>query len=287
MKAVILAGGSGSRLYPSTQVVSKQLLPIYSSPLIYYTLNFLMDAGIRDICVITNTENVEIFERLIKDGSQWGINIEVRPQDKPNGIAEAFIIAEDFIQDSSCALLLGDNMFYGYNKLGSDIRYFDQSTQGSMIYGYHVNDPERYGVIEFGNQGEVISLEEKPEYPKSHYASVGLYLCDSTAPARAHALTPSERGELEITDLLKTYLAEDRLSCRTFRKGVVWLDAGTTDSLAEASNFVETIEKRSGEKIACPEETAYLNKFISKKELRRLVDDIPNSDYKRYLMSIL
>jgi glucose-1-phosphate thymidylyltransferase len=287
MKGIILAGGSGSRLYPSTQVVSKQLLPIYSSPLIYYTLNFVMDSGIKDICVITNTENVDIFQRLLGDGSQWGINIEIRPQEKPNGIAEAFIIAEDFIRGSNCLLLLGDNMFYGYNKLSCDIKNFQETNEGAMIYGYHVHDPERYGVIEFGDQGEVISLEEKPEFPKSHYASVGLYICDSTASERARDLTPSDRGELEITDLLKTYLEEDLLYCKMFKKGVVWLDAGTTDSLAEASNFVETIEKRTGEKIACPEETAYRNKFISKKDLRRLVDDVPNSEYKRYLMSIL
>ena len=289
MKGIILAGGSGSRLYPSTQVVSKQLLPIYSSPLIYYTLTFLMDAGIRDICVITNTENVEIFQKLLKDGSQWGINIEVRPQDKPNGIAEAFIIAEDFIGNDNCLLLLGDNMFYGYNKLGYDIKNFDDVdvNPGALIYGYHVHDPERYGVIEFGDDDDVISLEEKPEYPKSQYASVGLYICDSTVSERARNLTPSERGELEITDLLKTYLAEDILSCKMFKRGVVWLDAGTTESLAEASSFVETIEKRSGEKIACPEESAYNNNFINKRQLRVLADDIPTSEYKSYLQSIL
>ena len=287
MKAIILAGGTGSRLYPSTQVVSKQLLPVYSAPLLYHSLTFLMNAKIRDFVIITNTEYVDTFKQLIKDGSQWGVNIDVIPQEAPNGIAEAFILAEEYIKGDDCILMLGDNMFYGYTHLRKDLANFGDNDFGSMIYGYEVSNPSRYGVIEFAKNGTVMSLEEKPETPKSNFAAVGLYVVDGTVSERAKDLKPSPRGELEITDLMRTYLEEESLVTKKFDRGVTWLDAGTTSSMADAIDFVKVIEVRSGVMVACPEEIALKQKFITKKQFKTLTESYPKCVYTEYLKRLL
>ena len=291
MVGIILAGGSGSRLYPSTQVVSKQLLPVYSSPLIYHSLCFLMRSGIKQFVVITNTHNVEPFRQMLGTGSQWGVEIIIVPQDKPNGLAEAYILAEPYAKGRDTVLMLGDNMFYGAD-ISGEINCVESRMYkdlGFSIFGYHVKDASRYGVIEFekkGSQCHVISVEEKPKKPKSNYAAVGLYIALPDVFERARAVKPSARGELEITDVMQTYLDERRLHTTIFNRGTVWLDAGTTDSLAEASNFVEAVEKRSGQMIACPEEIALKRGYVTDTEMINTIDRIPECDYKNYLKSV-
>jgi glucose-1-phosphate thymidylyltransferase len=245
-----------------------------------------MSANIKDFIVITNTENVDSFNTLLGDGSQWGINIDVIPQESPTGIAEAFILAQEHIQDENCILMLGDNIFYGYSRLKQDLQRFEEQSSGCMIYGYEVSDPKRYGVIEFNSKMEVISIEEKPSDPKSNFAAVGLYVLDKEAYSRANMLVPSARGELEITDLMKTYLDEKKLVTKVFKRGVTWLDAGTTESMADATSFVEIIEKRSGVMVACPEEVALNMGFISRVEFDLFIEELPNSRYKEYLLSL-
>lgn len=284
MRAIILAGGSGSRLYPSTQVVSKQLLPIYSAPLLYHPLTFLMDAGITDFTIITNTENVHPFRRMLKDGKQWGINIRVIAQENPNGIAEAYILAEPYTNHEDTLLMLGDNMFYGYQDLSNDVGRFKG---GCSIYGYHVKDPERYGVIEFDELGAVVSIEEKPQQPKSNYAAVGLYMTDGSVYEKARQIKPSDRGELEITDVMNLFMDEGKLKTNVLNRGVTWLDAGTTESYAEAISFVEAVEKRSGVMIACPEEVAYNMNYIGITNLIKLCDEMPNCSYKEYIKHLI
>ena len=281
MKGIILAGGNGSRLYPNTNVVSKQLLPVYSSPLIYYSLTQLMRMDIRDIIVITNTEYVNIFKQFLGDGSQWGISIKILPQTKPGGLPEAFLIARSEIKNEKNVLILGDNIFHGYSQFHLDVQHYS-----CLIYGYEVSDPERYGVIELDGH-KVLSVEEKPKKPKSDYAAVGLYIFDETVVERAASLKPSIRGELEITDIMRSYMAEDKLCVKIMGRGTVWLDAGTISSLADASNFVEAIEKRSGVKIACPEETALNMGFIDSKQVQCMINGMPNCEYKYYLEKII
>jgi len=291
MQGIILAGGSGSRLFPTSQVVSKQLLPVYSSPLIYHSLSFLMRGGIKDFAVITNTENVDIFEKLFKDGSQWGIKIKVIAQEHPNGIAEAYILAEDYIAGKDSIMMLGDNMFYGYPHLKRALRNFKSNKElhegkltGAMLYGYRVADPSRYGVIDILACGCCVdSIEEKPKKPKSNTVAVGLYVCDGTASERAKNLKPSKRGELEITDLLTSYLKEHKLEACIFDRGVTWLDAGTVESLADASRFVEAIENRSGLMVACPEEVALKMNYIDGTQYDKLIAEMPTCSYKDYL----
>ena len=286
MKGIILAGGSGTRLYPVTQTVSKQLLPIYDKPMIYYPLTTLMLAGIRDILIISTPHDMPLFKQLLKDGAQWGLRLAYAVQDAPRGLPEAFIIGEQFIGSGSCALMLGDNLFFGY-ELPQDLRAAATPRTGATIFAYQVTDPQRYGVIEFDAKGRAVSLEEKPAHPKSRYALPGLYFCDNQAPAIARSLKPSPRGELEIVDLLKHYLDAGSLHVQMMGRGRAWLDTGTPDSLLEASHFIQTIEKRQGLKIACPEEIAYRLGYISAAALEKLADPLKGSGYGNYLLSLL
>jgi glucose-1-phosphate thymidylyltransferase len=286
MKGIILAGGSGTRLYPLTQTVSKQLLPIYDKPMIYYPITTLMLAGIRDILIISTPDDTPRFERLLGDGSQWGLNFSYAVQEKPRGLAEAFIIGEEFIASESCALILGDNLFFGY-ELPQDLRAAAEPRSGAAIFAYQVTDPQRYGVIEFDASGKALTLEEKPAQPKSRYAIPGLYFCDKDAPAIARALKPSARGELEIVDLLKHYMKAGNLHVQMMGRGRAWLDTGTPDSLLEAAQFIQTIEKRQGLKIACPEEIAYRMEYISKADLISLAKKLDKSGYGKYLLDLL
>lgn len=286
MKGILLAGGSGSRLYPSTQVISKQLLPIYNKPLVYYPLTTLMSARIRDVLIISTPRDVPMFESLLGNGEQWGMRLSYAVQPKPEGLAQAFLIGEEFVDDSPSALILGDNIFYG-DHLPEMLQRICPVENGAMVFGYQVSDPERYGVVSFDVYGRVESLEEKPKNPKSQWAVVGLYFYDETACERTKELTPSARGELEITDLNKSYLKDGNLCVETLGRGAAWLDTGTHDSLMEAAQFVQIIERRQGLKIACPEEVAWRMGFIDDRQLTRMAEMIAKSEYGRYLMGLL
>ncbi len=285
MKGIILAGGSGSRLYPITQVYSKQLAMIYDKPLIYFPLSLLMLAGIKDILIISNRETIPHYERLFGNGDQLGLNIKYAVQDAPNGIAEAFIIGEDFIGGSSVALVLGDNIFYG--KMNFLYNAVNNHKDGGTVFAYKVNDPERYGVVEFDENKKAISIEEKPVEPKSNYAVPGLYIYDNEVVEISKNLEPSKRGELEITDVNLTYLRKGKLKVQEIGRGVAWLDTGTPRSLLQASNFFGIIEERQGVKVACIEEIAYLRGFIGKEKLLSLIEKIPKSDYRNYLEKLI
>lgn len=285
MKGIILAGGSGTRLHPLTLSISKQILPIYDKPMIYYPLSVLMLAGIRDVLVISTPRDIIYFKELLKDGKQIGINISYEIQEKPNGLAEAFIIGEKFIENDSCALVLGDNIFFGQG-FSPIVRKAATLKEGAEIFGYLVKDPREYGVVEFDKDNNVISLEEKPEKPKSKYAIPGLYFYDNTVVKKAKSLKPSKRGELEITDLNKLYLEERLLKVNLLGRGFAWLDTGSPKNLLQASNFIETIQERQGNYVACLEEIAYKNGWITKEDLKKLSEPLIKTEYGKYLMEI-
>lgn len=286
MKGIILAGGSGTRLYPVTKAISKQITPIYDKPLIYYPLSVLMLAGIKDILVISTPRDIGTFEELLGNGSDLGLKIEYAIQEHPNGLAEAFIIGENFIGNDACALVLGDNMFYGHGLTGI-VKEAAKREMGATIFGYYVNDPKSFGVVEFDENGKAISLEEKPEKPKSNFAIPGLYFYDNTVVEKAKAVKPSHRGELEITTLNEMYLNEGTLNVLSLGRGMAWLDTGTHDGLLEASNFVKTIQSRQGVMVACLEEIAYRNGWISKEKVKELAKPLLKSHYGEYLMNLI
>ena len=289
MKGIVLAGGSGTRLYPLTTVTSKQLLPVYDKPMIYYPLSVLMNAGIRDILIISTPADTPRFEALLKDGSQFGLHLSYAVQPSPDGLAQAFIIGADFIGDDTVAMVLGDNIFAGHGLNGRLKRAVDlaEAGQGATIFGYYVDDPERFGIVEFDQQGHAISIEEKPAQPKSNYCVTGLYFYDNQVVELAKTLKPSARGELEITDLNRLYLEAGRLNVELLGQGFTWLDTGTHESLAEATNFVKTVETHQHRKIACLEEIAYLNGWITKDQVMSAYEVLKKNQYGRYLLDVL
>lgn len=285
-KGIILAGGSGTRLYPITQGISKQLMPIYDKPMVYYPLSILMLSGIREIAVITTVEDQEQFKKLLGDGSQWGISLTFIAQPSPDGLAQAYLLAEEFLDGAPSAMVLGDNIFFGHG-LTPMLREASAQTSGGTVFGYHVHDPERYGVVEMDETGKVVSIQEKPEVPPSNYAVTGLYFLDGTASKRAQGIKPSSRGELEITSLLETYLNDGSLDVQAMGRGFAWLDTGTHGSLLDAGNFVRTIQKRQGMQTGCPEEIAFENEWISKDDLIALAKKYAKTDYGKYLKSLV
>lgn len=285
MKGIILAGGSGTRLYPITRSISKQIIPVYDKPMIYYPLSVLMLAGIREILVISTPTDIGLYENLLGDGSQLGIRISYKIQPSPDGLAQAFILGEEFIGDDNVCMILGDNIFYGYGFRGI-LEEAAELKDGAIVFGYYVNDPERYGVAEFDPDGKVLSIEEKPEYPKSNYAVTGLYFYSNDVVEKAKNLKPSKRGELEITDLNRLYLNENRLNVKLLGRGFAWLDTGTHDSLLQASNFIATIEQRQGLKVSCIEEIAYKKGFITKEHLMELAKPLSKNQYGQYLIDL-
>ena len=286
MKGIILAGGSGTRLYPITKAISKQITPIYDKPMIYYPLSVLMLARIKEILVISTPRDVLVFKELLEDGSDFGLKISYAIQEKPNGLAEAFLIGEKFIGNDSCALVLGDNIFYGHGFTGM-LKEASSKEKGATIFGYYVNNPKDFGVVEFDEKGKAISLEEKPENPKSNYAIPGWYFYDNTVVEKAKKVKPSKRGELEITTLNEMYLNENNLNVVSLGRGMAWLDTGTHDALLEASNFVKTIQSRQGVMVACPEEIAYRNGWIDKNKIKELAKPLLKSEYGKYLLNLI
>ncbi|MDL2262661.1 glucose-1-phosphate thymidylyltransferase RfbA [Bacteroidales bacterium OttesenSCG-928-I21] len=286
MKGIILAGGAGTRLHPMTISISKQIIPVYDKPMIYYPLSTLMLAGIREVLVISTEQDIGLYERLLGDGSQLGMVIKYKVQPSPDGLAQAFILGEEFIEDDNVCLVLGDNIFYGQG-FGHILLEASKLEDGAIIFGYYVNDPQRYGVAEFDNNGKVVSIEEKPDNPKSNYAVTGLYFYSNDVVEKAKNLKPSKRGELEITDLNNLFLEEDRLKIKLLGRGFAWLDTGTPESLLQAANFIETIETRQGLKASCIEEIAYRRGFINKLEFEKLIKPLEKSNYGQYLKKIL